>query len=127
MNYTNIQSTSTADAFKSYNIKPFSSSIAGQTLSAGTFVSTTATTTVDNTNAVTQVQTRYSGLESFYRVINGCAISNYVVNTYQIQTLYYFTATTLTVQTIVINQTGGNVTIPAITIDCRAFLFLAPF
>jgi len=127
LNFSYISSTSLADSFKNYDSDSFSSSIAGQTLTAGTFVSTTATMPLSNTNSICQVQTQYSGLETFYRVINGQAVGNYGGGSYQIQTFYYFTSTTLTVMTIVVNQTGGNVTIPAITINCRATLFQAPF
>lgn len=127
MNYSYISSTSTASAFKNYDSATFSSSISGQVLSAGAFVSATATASLSNPNSVCQVQTKYTGLESFYRVINGQVIGNYSGGNYQIQSFYYFTSTTLTVMTIIANQTAGNVTIPAITIDCRAFLFKAPF
>lgn len=126
-NFTATSSTSTADAFKNLPDKSFSSTIATQSLSAGGFISSIASTALSNSNSISQVQLMYSGLETFYRVINGAFVGNYDSGTYQIQSFYYFDSTNLYVQTIIANQTGSAITIPAITVKCRAFLFLAPF
>lgn len=126
-NFTNLTSISSASGLKNYNSASFSTVITGQTLGAGAFTSAIATTTLSNTNSLCQVQTQYSGLESFTRIINGVSAVNYSGGSYQVGTFYYFSGSTLSVYTYVANQTGGGVTIPTITINCRAFLFQAPF
>lgn len=125
MNFTHIHNTSIASSFKRYDSKTFSSSIASQTIPVNGYVTSIATTSLNNSNSISQVLTNYSGLESFYRVLNGSPTVN--LTTYQIYSFYYFTSTTLTVYTLLSNQSGGSINIPAITINCRAFLFLAPF
>lgn len=125
MNYTYISTTSTAQAFKKYTASSFSVSIPSQNIAVGGFVSYTATTAMDNAGSICQVQTYYDGLEAFWRVINGSSVTNFT--NYQVLTYYYFSGTTLSVNTLISNQTGGTITIPAITVNCRAFLFLAPF
>lgn len=117
--------------FKNYSISPqFSATITGQTLTVGTKVSATATTALNNTNSITQVQVNYAGLEAFWRVVPGrLAVDypNWTSASYQLETQISFSGGTLSVQTYAINQTGGSVVIPTITINCKAFLFLAPF
>ncbi len=124
MNFSGINYTNTVDSFKNYTSKTFVSSIPSQTISVGGYVVSSATTTLDNSNSISQVQVNYGGLESFYRAINGVPTVN--LSTYQVSSFYYFNETTLTVYTIVANQSGSSVTIPTITINCRAFLFLSP-
>lgn len=127
LDFGKVFMTSTADGFKNYGNASFSTTISGGSLGAGAFVSATATTSLSNSNSITQVSTQYSGLESFWRTINGVFVGNYGGGNYQVQTFYYFTSTTLSVVTVVVNQTGGTITIPTITINCRAFLFQTPF
>lgn len=125
----NLSALSTLSGLKNYNPlgAPFSVTIAGQTLAAGTFVSATATAALNNSNAVSQVQVQYSGVQTDWNVVYG-SINNYFASSaYEIESLYYFDSVNLNVFTVVINQTGGNVTIPTIIINCRAFLYLAPF
>jgi len=80
-----------------------------------------------NSNAATQVQFQLSGLESYWHVINGNFVGNYSSNTYQILAFYAYNATTLTIYFIIVNQSAGTVTVPDITFNCRAYLFIAPW
>ncbi len=123
----NLSATSAMDGFKNYQSSSFSSTIPGQTLGAGAFVSSTASVALNNSNSVSQVQVQYSGLSSVYYVIYGTEDTLWASSTYEVETIYYFDSTNLNVFTVVVNQTGGNITIPTITINCRAFLYLAPF
>lgn len=129
LNVQNLAASSALSGFKNYNPlgAPFSVIIAGQTLTAGTFVSATASTALNNTNAVSQVQVQYAGAQTDWNVVYGSINNYFAASTYEIESLYYFDSTNLNVFTVVVNQTGGNVTIPTITINCRAFLYLAPF
>lgn len=116
--------------FKNYTpTVTFSTTVTGQALAAGAFVSFTATTTLSNTNSVSQVQVQYTGLESFYRIIDGNTINDYpsfAAPNYEIGTMPYFSGSTLTVYGYIADQAGGS-TFPTITFNCNASLFLAPF
>lgn len=126
----NLQNLAAASAFsglKNDASVSFSAVITGQTLTAGAFVSVLASTPLTRTNSVSQVQVQYSGVQTDWNVVYG-SINNYFAGgNYEIESLYYFDATKLNVFTVVANQTGGNVAIPTITINCKGFLYLAPF
>lgn len=127
MNIQNLAAISSLSGLKNYISSPFSVVIAGQTLAAGAFVSATASTPLNNANSISQLQIQYSGVQTDWNVVYG-SINNYFAGgNYEIESLYYFDATNLNVFTVVVNQTGGNVTIPTITINCKGFLYLAPF
>lgn len=116
--------------FKNYSESTFSVSYAGGNIVAGGYVKVTASTPLNNTNAVSEVQVQYSGLDSFTRLIPGSIAIDYpTVGTrqYQVNTLIYFTGGNLFVDNYIVNQTGGVVAVPAITFNCRAFLYVAPF
>lgn len=123
----NLSAASVMDGFKNYQSSNFSVVIASQTLTAGHFVSTTASTALNNSNSISQVQIQYSGVSSEYYIMNGSVNTFWASSTYEIESFYYFDSTNLNVFTVVVNQTGGNIIIPTITINCSAFLFLAPF
>lgn len=125
-----VIATTLFSGFGNYGSVPFSAVIAGQNLGAGAVVSAGASTPLNNTNAISQVQVQYTGLDAFWRLLPGVVIADYPNASspnYQIESFSYFTNGILHVDTYISNQTGGTVAIPAITISCRAFLFLAPF
>lgn len=127
INPSNLSAASALSGFKNYLSTPFSTVIAGQVLAAGTFVSATASTALNNSNSVSQVQVQYSGIQTDWNVMYGSINNYFSASTYEVESLYYFDSTNLNVFTVVVNQTGGNVTIPTITINCKGFLYLAPF
>lgn len=131
INFKALQTTSLLDGFKNNGNISFSTTITGQTLTAGGFVTGTATGTLVNTNSVTEVQVQLSGSPiSAWIVVSGrtqITFPNDTTDTYAVEMITYFSASTLTVKIFVINQTGGSVTIPTLNINCRAFLFNAPF
>ena len=67
MDFTNIQTTSTADSFKNYTSKSFANTIPSQSIPVGGYVTSSATTSLNNSNSISQVQVNYGGLEGFYR------------------------------------------------------------
>jgi hypothetical protein len=116
--------------FKNYRAVTFSAAYAGGTLLTGTYAQVTASTSLDNTNAVSEVQIQFSGLETFYRLAPGVIDVSYpTVGTaqYSIICNVYFIDTTLYIDSYIVNQTAGSVVVPAISFDCRAFLYIAPF
>lgn len=127
MNLQNIAAISALSGLKALPSSSFSTSIASQTLGAGQFVSALASTALSNTNSISQVQVNYAGINSNNYIFYGDASNDFDSGNYQVESFYYFDAINLNVLTIVSNQTGGNYTIPAITVNCRGFLYLAPF
>lgn len=126
VNFQKIVAASQFPGFRNSNDAILTGSIAGGTLTAGAFVSTTMSATLPNTAAISQVQIQYAGVTTEYFVLNGSLVYNPTTN-YQIESLVSYSGTTLNVFTVVSNQTAGSITIPTITMTARAFLFLAPF
>jgi len=126
-----ILATSGFSGFGNYKSVSFSVSIPSQGIATGNYVGPyTASATLNNSNAVTEVQLQYSGLDSFWREVPGyinILVPNAGAVTYEVQSFTYFKNGSVYVDTYISNQTGGTVTIPAITVNCRAFLFIAPF
>lgn len=129
INPSNSAASSKLSGLKNYNPlgAPFSVVVTGQILAAGAFVSATASTPLNNSNAISQIQIQYSGVQTDWNVVYGSVGNFFAASTYEIDSLYYFDSINLNVFSVVVNQTGGNVTIPTITINCRGFLYLAPF
>lgn len=130
VNTNEIAAASIFAGFSNYSEKDFSTTIGGGNLSAGGFTSATATVNFSHGNSISEVKIQYSGLDTFWRLLPGSLIVDYPDATspsYQIESFSYFSGNTLSVTTYISNQTGGTVSIPAITINCRAFLFIAPF
>lgn len=125
VNFQNISAASQFPGFKNYTIVSLTGSIPGQTLAAGHFAQTTISTPLNNTNAVSQVQLQYSGVNSNYFVIPGFQQYN-PSGTYQIESLVYYVSGNINILTLVSNQTAGSITIPTITLNAVAFLFVSP-
>lgn len=136
LDLSKIQFISELDSFKNYNVTPttFSFVIPSQNLAAsgsGTPVTFgSGSTPLNNSNAVSRIKVQYSGVESTWRVVQGTITTEYpdwTTPTYQIVTIVFFTGGNLFVSTYVINETAGTITIPNITVNVSAALFLAPF
>lgn len=122
-----LVAASAMDGFKNYQSSSFSVSVPTQNLAAGHFISYTASTNLNNANSISQVQVQYNGLSSNYYVMYGLTNTTWSSGNYEIESYYYFDTSKLYVYSVIVNQTASSITIPAITINCRGFLFLAPF
>lgn len=126
-----ILASSLFSGFFNSSAVTFSASVASQNISAGGYIGPIqASAAMNNANGIGQVQIEYSGVDSFWRLLPGIVVydvPNAATPSYQIETYSYFSAGTLHVDTIISNQTGGTITVPAITINVRAFIFTAPF
>lgn len=124
-NYTVASGLGDIDSFLS--LSPNTAVVIG----AGSFVGPIpAVIALNNSNAISEIQIQYVSIDSFTRVLPGVVVVDYpsaAAPQYQIQSYSYFTGGNLHVDTIVSNQTAGNVTVPAFTISVHAFLFVAPF
>lgn len=110
---------------------PFSASYAGGTLLSGGYTGPIrASAAINNTNEVSQVQVNFGGLESFYRLLPGTFFELYpsaASPQYEIEAFSYFTNGNITCDFWISNQSAGSVSVPAITFNCNASLFIAPF
>lgn len=128
INPSKLAASSAMDGFKNYLSSSFSATVSGQTIASGHFVSITTSTPLNNANSVSQLQVQYSGTgNSEWFIVNGSIITNYSSPNYQIESYYYFDSTNLNLFTVIVNESAGSITIPTIKINCRGFLFLAPF
>jgi len=123
----NLAAAGGLDGFKNYSAASFSVNVPTQNLGAADFISFTASTPLNNSNSISQVQLQYSGLSNDYYIMNGIVNTFWNSGDYEIESYYYFDGTNLNVFTVIANQTAGIITIPDITINCRGFLFIAPF
>jgi len=126
-----ILATSGFSGFGNYKSVSFSVGIPSQGLGVNSYIGPyTASAALNNSNAVTEVQLQYTGLDSFWREVPGyiaIIVPNAGAATYEVQSFTYFKNGSVYVDTYISNQSGSTVTIPAITVNCRAFLFIAPF
>jgi hypothetical protein len=110
---------------------PFSASYAGSIIAAGKYFGPVrATLSLTNTDDIGQIKVRFTGLESFYRVVNGSTQVDYPntgSRTYSVQINTYYSGGLFYVDSYIVNQSGSSVTVPAITFDCIASTFLTPF
>lgn len=127
-----VQYTSEWSGFK--NVLPdvpFSASYVGGTLAAGAFTGPIrASAAINNTNEISQLQIRFTGIETFWRLLPGTFFIDYPSPTslsYQIEVFSYFENGSIFMDAYIVNESAGSVTIPAITFDCNASLFIAPF
>jgi hypothetical protein len=114
------------DGLKNYAQASFSVTTIGGPYASNAFLSATATTPLTRAATITQVQVAIVGYDSLTRVVNGVVIVN-GPGGYQVQVMTYFDASNVNVLVVTVNPTGGVVTIPSFTVNCRAFLYLAPF
>lgn len=127
-----IVSSNNFSGFSNYTPSvPFSTTVNSQNIATGHYIGPLrASTPLNNSNAVTEVQIQYVGLDSFVRILPGVIVYNTPNATspnYQIESFSYFTGGNLIVDSYISNQTAGTITIPTITFACQGFLFNAPF
>lgn len=126
----NIQFHSEIPGFGNYTSTTFSVSIPSQSIGVGAYVKYSAHAALNNSNAVSQVLVQYSGVETSWRLMTGSIFFNLPNNTspsYQIESVTYYKSGNVYVDTYISNQSGSSVVIPAITVNCKASLFKAPF
>jgi len=128
-NYSNTSATSISSGFQNYTVKDGSVSVGAQTLGAFGFQQYTITIPLENNNAISEVQLKCS-LDSFWSLVDGTVFRRYptwAISNYELSSMVYFTGGNLIIYTYLVDLTGASQSIPAFTIDARAFLFKAPF
>lgn len=109
---------------------PFSASYSGGSISAGSYRGPIrATKVLDNSNDISHIQVRFTGIETFYRLLDGYFQIDYPSRgsrEYSIQVMSYYKDGLLYVDGYVIDQQGGTPSTPAFTMDCIASLYKTP-
>ncbi len=104
----------------------FSISVPSQGMAANAAVIYTASTIMANEDSIPQVQIQFLGLDSSWWLLEG--IYFYTADpTFLISTRPYFSNGSLFVQNFILNISGGGITLPAFAVNCRGFLYDAPF
>lgn len=104
--------------------------IPAQNIAVGSYVKYSFTMALSRTNALTTFRVNIGGLETLWRQVQGYIqvdVPNTATRTYSIQVQIYYSGTNLVCDTYVINQSGGVVAIPALTISGEVNRFVAPF
>ena len=105
----------------------FSVTVPSQSILANKAVVYTATLSMTNTDSLAQVQYKLTGLETTTYVLTGTRIYVDGSGDFGVTSNFYFTSTAVFVRNFILNFTGGTITLPAFSVDCRVFLYDAPF
>jgi len=103
---------------------------ASQFIGTGTYSQFSIRVPLPSHNPIVQIQIMYGGLESFWRLLPGVSIVDFPdagAAQYQIETYSFFDDTSLYINGYVINQTGGTITFPGMTLAAKFFVYNAPF
>jgi hypothetical protein len=111
---------------ENYNNVPFFFSVDAQTLPAGGVSKWQTDVPISNTNAITSLQLAYT-LDNVWRFTSGAITLTYNAGQFQVETLTYYSGSNLHVETYVINQTGGSLSLGQFFVNLRVSLFNAPF
>lgn len=112
---------------ENYQNDEFNFSVPAHTLTAGAVNKYQTTWPINNSNAISGIQLNYGGLETVWRYASGAVTLTFGGGTYQIETVTYYLGSDLHVETYTINLTGGNVNVPAFSVNIRDSLYNAPF
>lgn len=126
----NLNMSSRFAGLKQYDSKTSSSAVASQNLGAGAYLRNLQSIPMLNNDSVSLVMIRYTGIEPVWRPVLGRIVVNipvYNVPQIQLETFIYFQNSNLYIDTYIVNQTGGTITVPAFSVDVNASLFQAPF
>jgi hypothetical protein len=112
---------------------PFSASYAGGTITSGHYNGPIrATLSLDNADDISHVMVKFTGIETFYRILEGTFQADYpnrASRRYSIQAFSYYKSGLLYVDAYAIWQSdagAGNAVVPAFTMDCLASLYQTP-
>jgi len=128
-----VQFAGTASGFENHEIDvPFSANYSGGNIASGSYVGPIrASISLDNSEDISHVVVRLSGIETFFRVVNGYFQIDYpnrdiAFRQYSIQVSTYYSSGSLIVDAYVINQYFTTVSVPGFTLECIASLYRIP-
>lgn len=102
--------------------------IPAQTIPAFQSVTYSGSYAMDKDSDIGHVIVKYSGKDTFWRLVKGTMYASYgSPTTHQIISLTYYSGGRVYISTTVVDISGAGVTIPDITVMCRAFLYESPF
>jgi hypothetical protein len=125
--FSGLQFDSSLAGLENYDDDLFNFPVDAHNLAAGNVSKWTTTWPLSNTNSISTIHLNYGGLETVWRYTSGAMTLTYGGGTYQVETLTYYSGSSLVVETYIINQTGGVVAIPAFNVNVHVYLYNAPF
>ncbi len=122
--------SSSLSGLGNYSSADGSLSIAGRSLGAFASFTETLTIPMEREDAISQIQTKYTGLETIWRLLSGRHIiykPSFGAASYTVRAYPSFSGTSLSINVEVRNATGAGISTPSFTLDCRVSLYTAPF
>lgn len=120
-----VQFTTTANAFKNEPSVTGTINAAATSVAVGGYASFSTTVPLSRTNGTTQVLQNYSFDSSKYYL--GTFLQRAINADFQVQSRMYVSGSNLVVDLYVINQTGGTLNSPAFTATFSVRRFVTPF
>lgn len=105
----------------------FSVAIPSQAIAANGAVIYVAQTPITRTTSISEVQLRYTGRDTLWYWLDGFQSFTDPSGNFIISTRAYIQTGILYVSNFILEVTGLGITLPAFTVDCRGFLYDAPF
>lgn len=106
----------------------FSVAVPSQALAANAGVIYTAQFSLTKSTSISDVQVRYTGRDTLWYWVDGFqTFTDPAASAFSIATRVFINAGVLNVKNFIIDNTGAPQTLPAFTVDCRAFFYDAPF
>lgn len=127
VNIKNILASSTFAGFKNYSTVTGTGTLPSTSIPAGSFIQTTITLPLGNTNAVSTTQVSFPTIELFTRQLFGSVTSAVIASSYYLQAQSFYSGGSLNVLIVEVNNTGSAFTPPVQTINVNAKLYKAPF
>lgn len=108
-------------------VTSFSVTVPAQSIPANKAVVYSATTAISNSGSLAQIQYQLTGLETTTFVLTGTRIYIDGSGNFSVTSNFYFSNSSLFVRNFILNFTAAPLALPGFSVDCRAFLYDAPF
>jgi hypothetical protein len=126
VNIQDLIFSSVLSGLGNYQSTDYSKAVTAHSLGVGAYTRWDIQVPYTRSDTISLTKVQYTDLEPEWRPNYGVIIYNHPTG-YQIQTITYYTDKVLHLDTIIVNQTGGTINVPAFTINARTTFYRAPF
>lgn len=127
LNFLSTEFDSSFGGLGNNQTQSFAVTVPSQALAANAGVIYTAQLTLTRTTSISDVQVRYTGRDSLWYWVDGFQSWTDPSAAFFISTRVFIAGGVLNVKNFITDNTGFAQTLPAFVIDCRGFLYDAPF